>query len=115
MCNFTSEEISSKSKLQCSATRMRSGVTLHGGLKAGNFTDVGKAENMQMCVRLCCVADKCDVAMMVNENCFLVSCFSKKLCESRKSLTMSYKPKLAYVLKKAMNSKNNTGTPYYDT
>ena len=87
-------------KLQCSTTRMNTGVTLRGGLKSGNFTDVGEVENMSTCVKLCCVAEKCDVALMINNNCFMVSCQSVSACEMVRSLTTEYHPSLAYVKRK---------------
>ena len=96
----------STEKLQCLATRMNTGVTLRGGLNAGNYTDVGIVLDMPMCVKLCCVSEKCDVALMINQSCFMVTCYSKKKCEMVKSLTSVYRPSLAYVMRKREVSKN---------
>ncbi|XP_065651596.1 uncharacterized protein LOC101240327 isoform X2 [Hydra vulgaris] len=87
-------------KLQCLATKINTGVTLRGGLNAGNYTDVGTVLDMSMCVKLCCVSEKCDVALMINQSCFIVTCYSKKKCEMVKSFTNIYKPTLAYVMRK---------------
>lgn len=72
-------------------------MTLNGGLKAGNFTDVGKVENTNACTRLCCVSEKCDLALVIKGNCFLVSCFTKDLCKTVKTETTNYRPTVAFV------------------
>jgi hypothetical protein len=72
-------------------------VTLNGGLKAGNFTDVGKVESVNACTRLCCVSEKCNLALVIKGNCFLVSCFTEDLCKTVKTETRNYRPTVAYV------------------
>eukprot|EP00794_Sanderia_malayensis_P012050 gene12050-13293_t len=96
--------------LQCSATRMKVGVTLRGGLKSGNFTDVGKVDSMVICTKLCCVAEKCDLAMMINQSCFLVSCYSKQLCQLIKAISTKYQPSVAYVMRKTGELQIETAT-----
>ena len=88
---------------------MKVGVTLRGGLKAGNFTDVGQVDNMVICTKLCCVAEKCDLALMINNNCFLVSCYSRELCEVVKAISTKYQPSVAYVMRRTGQLKNDTG------
>ena len=88
---------------------MKVGVTLRGGLKAGNFTDVGKVDNMVICTKLCCVAEKCDLAMMINQSCFLVACYSMQLCQAVKAISTNYQPSVAYVLRKTEDLKEETG------
>lgn len=98
-----------KGKLQCVSTRIKVGSTLRGGLKAGNFTDVGIVEDPKVCVNLCCVSETCNVAMMINERCFLVTCFSTRLCQMVRSLTPLYLSSLAYVQRKPLVGKKDKG------
>ncbi|EDO45526.1 predicted protein [Nematostella vectensis] len=83
--------------LKCTVTDPKDGVTLNGGLKSGNFTDVGKVDGISTCTRLCCVSEKCDLALLIKNNCFLVSCFTADLCKTVKTETKNYRPTVAYV------------------
>lgn len=102
-----------RGKLQCVSTRIKVGATLRGGMKAGNFTDVGIVEDAKVCVNLCCVSETCNVAMMVNERCFLVSCFSTKLCQMTRSLTSLYQSSLAYIQRKPLIGKKEKGILFF--
>eukprot|EP00112_Aurelia_sp_Birch-Aquarium-sp1_P020371 Seg523.12 transcript_id=Seg523.12/GoldUCD/mRNA.D3Y31 product="hypothetical protein" protein_id=Seg523.12/GoldUCD/D3Y31 len=105
-----SHKIHEPKNLKCSATRMKVGVTLRGGLKAGNFTDVGRVDNMVICTKLCCVAEKCDLAMMINQSCFLVACYSMQLCQVLKAISTNYQPSVAYVMRKTEELQEETVT-----
>lgn len=94
---------------KCAATKMVTGVTLRGGLHAGNFTDVGEVGNLSMCAALCCMSQRCDLALTINKNCFIVSCHSVSLCSIKKSLTAVYKPSVAFIHRK--HTKTNATTP----
>lgn len=85
---------------KCAATKMVTGVTLRGGLHAGNFTDVGEVGNLSMCAALCCMSQRCDLALTINKSCFIVSCYSVSLCSIKKSLTAVYKPSVAFIHRK---------------
>ena len=57
------------------------GVTFSGGISAGNFTDHGSVDGFPSCVDRCCSLPYCDVAFMVEKNCYSVTCAeNKKLC-----------------------------------
>ena len=88
---------------------MKVGVTLRGGLKAGNFTDVGQVDNMVICTKLCCVAEKCNLAMMINQSCFLVSCYTMELCQAIKAISTKYQPSVAYVMRRTGELQSETG------
>ena len=104
----------SKEKLQCVSTHLRVGATLRGGLEAGNFTDVGVVQDPRVCVSLCCdSASRCDVAMLINNHCFLVSCRTLSLCKMTKSLTPLYRSSLAYVRKKDVQNRKDDGKNTY--
>ena len=83
-----------KSQSSCSEGSPEMNVTLRGGLKSGNFTDRGKVGDIGRCARLCCAERQCDVALMLLENCFLVKCWSRRLCESVPARTSVYRPRL---------------------
>lgn len=69
-----------------------------GGIHAGKFTDLGDAENMSACSERCCLKDACDVAFMLEGECYGVSCVNESMCEMRPARNPSrYNPKLAYI------------------
>lgn len=72
-------------------------VTLRGGITTGRFRDRGKVPNMRACVEICCISKSCDVAFLLKNNCFSVTCFSEKLCEAVKARSSIYSPKLVYI------------------
>lgn len=94
--------------LKCAESKAEDGVTLKGGISAGNFTDVGTVESVDSCTRLCCVSEKCDLALIIKGHCFLVSCFTKELCKTVKSETKNYQPTVAFVRKWVTNVTEDT-------
>lgn len=95
--------------LRCTESEAEDGVTLKGGIGAGNFTDVGTVESVDSCTRLCCVAEKCDLALVIKGHCFLVACFSKELCKTVKAETKNYRPTVAFVRRWVTNVTEDTG------
>ena len=81
---------------KCIFKRTLSKTTFVGGLKAGNFTNKGTVTSMSVCKSLCCRLEKCDVAVMMKNGCFLLTCHTKQLCKPRKANTRSFSLKLAY-------------------
>ena len=72
-------------------------VTLRGGLNAGSFLDTGVVRNIEECVNNCCHATKCDVAFMIMKRCFLVTCYSVRLCQSVPARNIGYLTEMAHV------------------
>ena len=72
-------------------------VTLRGGIKSGNFTDKGVVKHMDECSAFCCADEKCNVAFLIRDNCFLVSCKDYNSCRVKPALSEYYHPRLAYV------------------
>ena len=95
--------------LKCTETEAEEGVTLKGGMEAGNFTDVGTVESIDSCTRLCCVSERCDLAMLIKGRCFLVKCFSKELCKTVKTETKNYRPTIAFVQRWVTNVTEDSG------
>ena len=71
-------------------------ATFVGGLKAGNFTNKGTVTSMNVCKSLCCRSKRCDVAVMMRNGCFLLTCRNKELCKPRKAKIENFTLKLAY-------------------
>ena len=72
-------------------------VTLRGGIKAGNFTDKGVVKNMGECSAFCCADERCNVAFLIRDNCFLVSCKDYDSCKMKPALSEYYHPRMAFV------------------
>ena len=83
---------------QCRTSIVHNDVTLVGGINAGKFTDLGDAENMTVCSQRCCFKDACDVAFMLEGECYGVKCINESLCETRPARNPArYNPKIVYV------------------
>ena len=72
-------------------------VTLRGGITSGTFRDRGKLPNMQECLRICCIAKSCNLAFMLSNHCFSVTCRNQTLCEVVTARTSGYKPQIACI------------------
>jgi len=93
------EKLSKHRHQRCISTEVQPGVTLRGGLNAGNFTHIGTVPSMKTCVHLCCAKSRCDLAIVLNDQCFALSCYTPSLCEMTKAFSKAYRPTLAYILK----------------
>ena len=54
---------------------------------------------MTTCAQQCCEHPHCDVAFMAKQNCYLVGCLSKSLCEAVPTDSPKLFPRLAYITK----------------
>ena len=93
----TLENPATKEELLCTQSPVLFNVTLRGGVKAGNFTDLGEVRNMQICTALCCEETDCDLAFMIGETCVAVHCFSEELCQTIKARPSSFNPQISYI------------------
>ena len=73
-------------------------VTLKGGLKAGDFTDVGKVGRLVDCYDICCKNEKCNLAFMLGQNCFSVKCYNDDLCKTIPAQPSIFNPQIAYIV-----------------
>ena len=74
-------------------------MTLSKGAKAGKFYKIDEVDKMEDCIGHCCGAKKCDVAFMVNKNCYLVGCYSLESCVVKKSENPKFSTFLSVVTK----------------
>lgn len=69
-------------RIKCFQTSVEHNVTLNGGLRSGNFAAVGFVKDIDACAKLCCVRENCDLALVVNNHCFMVECLNVERCRS---------------------------------
>lgn len=82
---------------QCHHTEVTYNVTLVGGIKAGKFHTYGHMNSIDDCIRHCCHDDKCDVAFMIQNNCYNVECEDRLGCQMKRAKSSPYNPTIAYV------------------
>ena len=83
----------------CDFSNVLHEVVLRGGSQSGKFKYLIEVENMDTCVRECCRHKVCDLALMLKDNCFLVSCENEMLCDPIPSRSSDYHPQIAYKIK----------------
>lgn len=67
-------------KLMCKNSDIKYNFILKGGIKVGNFMDLGKIVEILMCIWLCCGRKDCDVVLMLEVNCYVVNCYNEDFC-----------------------------------
>ena len=80
----------------CDFSNVLHEVVLRGGSHSGKFKYLEDVEEMSTCIKECCEHKVCDVALMLKDNCFLVSCYDEMLCDAIPTRSSSYHPKIAY-------------------
>lgn len=86
---------STQQKSVCWDGEILQNYTLVGGINAGTFTDNGKTINMDLCMQFCCKREACDLAFMIEDDCYSVACNSNGACEPRKARPTHYFPRIA--------------------
>lgn len=95
--NDTEDDLDTKEEGYCTNSEVMTNVTFRAGISAGRFRDRGKVQSMRTCVEICCISKTCDVAFMLKNNCFSVTCLSENLCEAVKARSSIYSPKIVYI------------------
>ena len=83
----------------CDFSNVLHEVVLRGGSQSGKFKYLIEVESMDTCIRECCRHKVCDLALMLKDNCFLVSCHNEMLCDPIPSRSSDYHPQIAYKIK----------------
>ena len=81
----------------CSSSKIYPNVTLLGGIKSGNFTSLGKTKNMQECIGRSCDLGQGDMAFMLGSYCYLVSCYSDRVCQTIPAQPSKFHPRIAFL------------------
>ncbi|CAH3181775.1 unnamed protein product [Porites evermanni] len=105
------EDPLTQEELHCTQSPILKNVTLRGGIKAGNFSDLGDEKNMHMCIALCCERKTCDLAFMIGGTCIAVDCFSEELCQAVKARPTIYDPQIAFIRRRELQRPNPTPNP----
>ena len=72
-------------------------VTLRNGIRSGYFRDQGRVENMAECIGKCCDFDVCDVAFMLKQRCYLVTCYTETGCQTVQARQSLFRPRVSHV------------------
>lgn len=91
------QKISIGDGVSCRPSVVSYDVTLRGGLSAGKFTPVGHVDSMEACVNLCCKRNTCDIALMLRDSCYAITCVNEELCEEVPAPSSDFYPRLSYV------------------
>jgi len=82
----------------CSYSPISYNVTLRHSLESGYYTDQGSVSS-EDCSHLCCQSPSCNVAFMLNGNCYSVDCQNPKLCELVGADASSARTSIVFVVK----------------
>ena len=91
------QKISIGNGISCRPSVISYDVTLRGGLSAGQYTPIGHVDGMEACVNLCCKRNTCDIALMLRDSCYSITCASEELCEEVPAPSSNFYPRLSYV------------------
>lgn len=87
-------------RINCKESKIDKNVTLAEGRDAGRYLKANSSiANMKQCVSQCCRLKGCDVAFMVNKDCYSVLCRSIESCAPKQNDNKDMKTKVAYVAK----------------
>lgn len=87
-------------------------TTVRGGLNHVFVTDVGIVTSMKSCKEFCCQKSDCDVALLQDQRCLLVSCIKRELCEDIPSRDIRGIARLSHITrrKRSLQSNKNVRT-----
>ena len=99
----------------CKHSKVNRNSTLRGGIHAGLMKEIGKVNSDTECISQCCFSKTCDVAFLLLNRCFLISCKNRTLCESVPAKTLKFSPRLIYVQKKEVRPKERSGQTSFES
>ena len=83
----------------CTMNKKLFNATLRNGLKAGLFSDRGRVESFDSCIKMCCRKPECNVVFMLKSRCYLITCTDPEKCLPVLSKSSYFEPRVAYVPK----------------
>eukprot|EP00112_Aurelia_sp_Birch-Aquarium-sp1_P018965 Seg4600.1 transcript_id=Seg4600.1/GoldUCD/mRNA.D3Y31 product="hypothetical protein" protein_id=Seg4600.1/GoldUCD/D3Y31 len=87
-------------RVNCKESKIDKNVTLAEGSNAGRYLKANNSiTSMRQCVAQCCRIQGCDVAFMVNRECYSVLCKSLDSCAPKQNEMESMHTLVAYVAK----------------
>ena len=81
----------------CQARKIYNNATLIGGMRAGNYTSLGKATHLQDCIGRACDLNEGHLAIMLGQYCYSVTCKNQRICQTVPAIPSHLKPKVAYL------------------
>ena len=81
-------------------------MTLVGGIGAGDFTDHGQTDTIEDCMGYCCENKECDLAFMIDKDCYGVKCKEPSMCKTRPARPTKYRPIIAFKKSSESGMKN---------
>ena len=78
--DLTLDQTESKRYPKCSRSHILHNHTLKGGLRAGNFSVISQVDSIENCAAICCNEENCDLALMLDEVCYIGDCANTDLC-----------------------------------
>lgn len=102
---FTFKDTSGLTGLNCEFDKVVYNVTLRGGRQSGTFQLLKETKNLTVCTQKCCDHNDCDVALLLENYCFMVTCKNRWLCEPIPTKIARYQPVAAYRRAKQGNLK----------
>eukprot|EP00795_Rhopilema_esculentum_P005347 gene5347-521_t len=88
-------------RINCKESKIDKNVTLAEGRNAGRFLKANNSiTSMKQCVSQCCGIRDCDLAFMLNKDCYSVICDSLESCAPKRNDKGSKDTLIAYVARK---------------
>lgn len=78
--DLTLDQTESKRYPRCSRSHILHNHTLKGGLRAGNFSVISQVDSIENCAAICCNEENCNLALMLDEVCYIGDCANTDLC-----------------------------------
>ena len=81
----------------CQARKIYNNVTLLGGMRAGNYTALGRATHLEDCIGRACDLNEGHLALMLGRYCYSVMCNNQRTCQTIPAKPSQLRPKVAYL------------------
>ena len=81
----------------CQARKIYNNATLLGGMRAGNYTSLGRAFHLQDCIGRACDLNEGHLAIMLGKYCYSVMCHNERVCQTIPAKPTHLTPKVAYL------------------
>jgi hypothetical protein len=78
--DLTLDQSDSKRYPRCSRSHILHNHTLKGGLRAGKFSVISQVDSIENCAAICCNEKNCNLALMLDEVCYIGDCANADLC-----------------------------------
>ena len=88
---------------ECSQGLTVNDVILNGGMGAGEVAQFPKIGDLQLCIEKCCLSRTCHAAYVIQDVCYIISCFSRDLCRTRPIENTLVKSVIAFVKRRGFS------------